>query len=349
MIGDVLRGVVPLLPFFCLALGLSALFGFTLLWIHQRWKPSKREEASRLPQKNAVSRFGGVGLLLAFVISLLLWPGFQFSPTIGALLSGGVLILFFGILDDIRPISWWWQLAFQLLLGGLLVFLGLKIEIMQGPFGGTVDFREWFSGMPLVILLLWLLLVMNAVNWLDGLDGLLGSVVCIGFGTLTLVSFFPEVRQPGLAGPSSILLGATLAFLFFNWPPGRIIAGTVGSYFLGFALAVLAISAGAKIATTVLVLIIPILDALFVLWERWRSGTSLFHPDGRHLHYRLRELGWSEKQIAVLYSLITLGMALLALSTQTLGKLLVFLGATLGLTLLSVLVQGWSQKIIPRV
>jgi UDP-GlcNAc:undecaprenyl-phosphate GlcNAc-1-phosphate transferase len=346
MSSDVLLGFVSFLPAVLIAFLTSVL----LLWNLQGWAvkyiPKRVVEKERIGLKYEKVRFGGIILVIAFWFGIIFWSGFSLSPTILALLVGSILIVPFGILDDIRPIPWWVQLLFQFLLGIVLISLGLRIEMMQSPLGGAIDFRNWIiPGVPVLALLIWLILVINAVNWLDGLDGLLGSVSCIGLATLALVSLFPEVGQPGLAAPALILLGATGAFLVFNWPPARLIAGTGGAYFLGFALAVLAVSAGAKVATTTLVLIIPILDALFVLWQRYREGASLFAPDGRHLHYRLIELGWSEKNILLFYTSLTLGMALLALTTDAFYKLIVLVVGVMVLGIFSLGLHKWQQSL----
>jgi UDP-N-acetylmuramyl pentapeptide phosphotransferase/UDP-N-acetylglucosamine-1-phosphate transferase len=95
--------------------------------------------------------------------------------------------------------------------------------------------------------------------------------------------------------------------------------------FLGFLIATLAVIAGTKIATAFLVLSLPIMDALLVIWQRLREGESLFHPDKRHLHFRLLELGWSERQIVAFFFSVTTIIAIIALNTQALGKLFALL------------------------
>jgi UDP-GlcNAc:undecaprenyl-phosphate GlcNAc-1-phosphate transferase len=92
--------------------------------------------------------------------------------------------------------------------------------------------------------------------------------------------------------------------------------------FMGFILAVLGLFAGAKIATTLLVMSVPIIDAIWVIFERWRAGTSIFSSDRRHLHFKLLELGWSQKMICFFYYVITALFAFIALNTQTWNKLI---------------------------
>jgi UDP-GlcNAc:undecaprenyl-phosphate GlcNAc-1-phosphate transferase len=83
--------------------------------------------------------------------------------------------------------------------------------------------------------------------------------------------------------------------------------------------------AGTKIATALMVLILPVTDALFVIGARLRAGVSIFEADERHLHYRLRTLGWGERHIVAFFILLTGTIGLLSLATVALGKFVTFL------------------------
>jgi UDP-GlcNAc:undecaprenyl-phosphate GlcNAc-1-phosphate transferase len=122
---------------------------------------------------------------------------------------------------------------------------------------------------------------------------------------------------------SAIAGGAILGFLVFNWHPAKIMAGTSGAWFFGFLLASLSIFAGAKIATVLLVSLIPILDLVRVVWKRYWAGNSIFQGgDSRHLHYQLLKLGLKEKQIVVLVSGVSAIVGLVALNLGAVGKVL---------------------------
>ncbi len=202
MFQSVMGDLSSYFPAVLVAFGTSSCILWGVLLATQYKPGGSRQEPMRQQVKEGLSRYGGVALIGALWCGLAAWSGFEFSPTLQALFFGSIAILIFGTIDDMRPISWPWQLCFQLGLGGLLLWLGMRIEIMQGIFGGTIDFRNWpIPFTPSLMLMAWLVLVMNAVNWLDGLDGLLGSVSLMGFGTLTLLRLFPEVNQPALAVP----------------------------------------------------------------------------------------------------------------------------------------------------
>ena len=226
---------------------------------------------------------------------------------------------------------------FQVAVTALIFIFGIRITALTNPFGGVWLLPYGDLILPgFLLLLVWVFLVMNAMNWLDGLDGLCGGVSFITFITIVFLSLKPEVYQPPIAILAIIGAGAVAGFLLFNMYPARILAGTVGSMFLGFLVATLAVIAGTKIATAFLVLSLPIADALFVIWQRLRDGVSIFQPDKRHLHYKLMELGWSERRIAGFFFLVTALIAGIALYTQALGKavaLLLVLGIIFSLLL----------------
>lgn len=273
-------------------------------------------------------RIGGICIILSFLLSVVLNRDLAWSLPLLSLtfLSGAILL--FGILDDWFDMAPGNQLAFQVLLGLGLFAAEVRILSIPLPFVGTIFLDRSFIGIfiGLVALLLWTVLMVNALNWADGVDGLLGSVSSIGFATILFLSLRPDVYQPTVAILSAGLLGVSLGFVIFNAPPAHIFAGTSGSFFFGFALSALAVFSGTKIATALLALSVPIADALWVVWERMRSGQSPFRGhDARHLHYRLRELGWSDRRIVIVYSIASALSAMLALGTQSLGKFAAFL------------------------
>jgi UDP-GlcNAc:undecaprenyl-phosphate GlcNAc-1-phosphate transferase len=108
------------------------------------------------------------------------------------------------------------------------------------------------------------------------------------------------------------LAGAALGFLIFNFSPARMFLGS-GAYLLGFALAVLSIIGGAKVATALLVLAIPILDVAWQILNRVRTGRSPFEADRGHLHHRLYDFRISSRTIVALYYALTATFGALAL------------------------------------
>lgn len=278
-----------------------------------------------------VRRFGGGAVIIAFLFAIFLNPQLIVTPVIAGMIVGSGAILLFGIWDDVVTFGWKAQLMFQLFLGVLLFVSGMRIFSLPMPFVGQVFVNTLPGGVMIgcIVLILWIVFVMNVLNWVDGIDGLLPSIATLAFLALLFLSISPQVNQPPLGILSVALTGAVLGLLLFNMPPSRFFAGTSGSFFIGFSLASLSVLSGAKIATAILVLSLPILDALWVFTERLQLGLSPFHGgDSRHLHYRLREIGWSDRHIVAGYTIYTGIVGVIALSTGSLGKTvaLLFLG-----------------------
>lgn len=291
-----------------------------------------------------VRRFGGAAVIGSFALSILMNPHLVLTPAILGIIVGSIGILFFGILDDIATLSWKLQLAFQISLGVVLFVSGLRIFSLPVPFVGQV-FVDTLPGgemLGIIVLILWVVFVMNALNWTDGIDGLLPSISIFAFFALFCLSISSRVDQPPLGIIAVVLAGAVLGLLVFNFPPSYFFPGTTGSFFIGFSLASLSILSGAKLATAILVLSLPMLDAIWVFVERLRCGQSPFRGgDLRHLHYRLRELGWSDRAIVSGYAAYTALVGGIALSFGSAGKTIAFL-------VLSILVGAFLFQVQKR-
>ena len=282
--------------------------------------------------------------MAAFIFTVLLDPNLVLSKAIIGLICGAILILFFGLWDDLYAQDWRVQLSFQVVLSLLMVIFGIRILSLNIPFDGTLFFTDQYWFLPSVFLtLIWFLVVMNAMNWLDGLDGLAGGVSFLGLITIMLIALRPEVNQPPVAILALAGAGAVLAFLLLNFYPARILLGTTGSLFLGFLIALLAIISGTKIATALMVLSLPIADALWVIIDRLRHKRSIFQADQSHLHYRLRDLGWSERKISWFFYGVTALISSLALSTTLMSKFIALV--LIGVVIVSVLFfVAWKSK-----
>jgi UDP-N-acetylmuramyl pentapeptide phosphotransferase/UDP-N-acetylglucosamine-1-phosphate transferase len=168
---------------------------------------------------------------------------------------------------------------------------------------------------------------MNTLNWLDGTDGLAGATAAVAFGTLALVSLLPSTQDSRTLAVASIGGATSMAFLIWNWPPARFQLGTSGVWFLGLYLGLAAIVGGGKIATTLLVLAWPAADAASVIVQRLAEGKAPWRGDRtRHLHYRLRAAGFSDRSIVLLATLVSAVCGLGAVLLQTSHKVLLLGG-----------------------
>ncbi|MGB9722320.1 MAG: glycosyltransferase family 4 protein [Chloroflexia bacterium] len=308
---------------FSVALLLSA--GLTPL--ARRWGERAgwfRHPAPRHVHTRPTARSGGLALALSataallFVLFLSPRPAIE-AVRVGLLLVGSLLSFALILRDDVREMSPLAKLAVQVgtalfavfpyfLAPGLKPPLGLVIEQVQNPLGGTIYLP---TAMAIPFTLFWIMGMMNTVNWLDGLDGLAGGVTAIA----ALLLFIHTLRlgQYSLAPLCLALLGACLGFLPYNFHPARIFMGDSGAMYLGYFLAILSIIGGAKIATALLVLGVPILDVAWVIIFRLSRGRSPLQADRGHLHHRLLDLGLSQVQIVLLFYGFCAGFGALAL------------------------------------
>lgn len=256
-------------------------------------------------------RHGGIPIALALIVAILVSLPFPRSDTtepsklIGLMLGIAVVALV-GAYDDARELKPLPQFATQFAAAGLAAVSGVVIHEIPDPFGGVIRL-EWLA---LPFTLFWIVGMMNTINWLDGLDGLAAGVTAIASAVLFAHTF--RLAQFSLALLPLALAGAALGFLLFNFPPARIFLGS-GAYVLGFTLGVLSIIGGAKVASALLALAIPILDVAWQILNRVRAGRSPFAADRGHLHHRLYDQGHSPRAIVALYYVLTAAFGALAL------------------------------------
>jgi UDP-GlcNAc:undecaprenyl-phosphate/decaprenyl-phosphate GlcNAc-1-phosphate transferase len=304
--------VIPLVAF-ALALALTPVS----MRLARAWgvvQPPRRE---RDIHRGVIPRMGGVAMGVAFIVAALLS---RFMPVpfldpnedirfTGLLIGAGITLLF-GMVDDRWELPPWPQFAVQFLVAGIAIYYLIFIEVFNNPFTNReIEPLSWWLMVPLTIF--WFLGTMNTVNFLDGLDGLATGVAAIA--SAVFAAHMIHEQQYSVALLSLALFGATLGLLPYNFNPARVFIGSSGAFFLGYTLAALAIMAGAKVATLLLVLGIPILDVAWQIISRVRRGHSPMRGDRGHLHHRLYDSGLSQRQVVLLYWAVSGSFGLLAL------------------------------------
>ncbi len=264
-------------------------------------------------------------------------PDFNIVPLkfFTAILLGGLVLTIGGFLDDKFNLPPKYSWFFPALASLIIVFsgIGVGIKAISNPFGPpiAIDFSFQYLifnfHLPALLVWLWLMGMIYTTKFLDGLDGLTTGIGAIGAFTMFALSMTENVNQPITANLAIILAGSLLGFLFHNFNPASIFLGEAGSTFIGFILGVLAVILGAKIATALLIMGIPILDVAWVLVRRIFYRSSPFSGDRRHLHFRLLDIGFSQKKAVLLLYAISAVFGFTAISLQSIGKLiaLVFL------------------------
>lgn len=312
-----IKYLVPFLISF--ALSVFLIFVIKYLAGQFRWKNRSSE---RHIHRGQVFRIGGIAMVIAFNLAILLNRDLAMTYQLTGMMIGSFILLAVGLWDDMREVFWKTQLFYQVAVAIMVFIFGVRIYYITNPLQGGIISLDSSLGVifSIFLVIVWIVLMLNSMNWLDGIDGLSGGISFIGALTIFFLSLHPEVNQPPVAIMSLAFAGAVLGFLIFNFYPSLILAGTSGSMFMGFMLAALAIFAGTKIATAILIMSLPLIDFIWVIGERIKNKKSIFEADKNHLHHKLLELGWSQRKIALFFYVITALVAIVALNTRFIGK-----------------------------
>ena len=319
-----------LLPFI-LALGLSLIFTPIIKKIAEKFGFVDIPNERKIHQK-IIARMGGLAIFLSFAIVTLIffltkkdffifapWHDYNLVAKFTGIIIGALILVIVGLVDDKKTLSPWTKLGAQIIAALIVIISGTRIEYLNNPLGGFINFNLAVS---YLISLVWIVGIINVVNFLDGLDGLAAGVSFFAAISIFFLSLLLTVYQPATAFLSIVLAGSILGFLPYNFNPAKIFMGDSGSLFLGYALAILSIISGAKMATALLVLGFPIIDGLWVVARRVARHESPFKPDKTHLHHRLLSIGLSVKGAVILLWMISLIFGLLGIISTAYGKLI---------------------------
>ena len=235
-------------------------------------------------------------------------------------------------IDDSKGIPSVVKLVAQIIAAIIVIMCGIRIENFTLPFTDNKIFmNEIFS---FILTLGWIVGITNAINLIDGLDGL-SSGVCL-ISCLSLLIIFSLNGSPIIAIVLiTALAGAIVGFLPFNFSPAKTFIGDTGSNFMGFSLSIISILGVAKTYTAIvliapiIVLALPIFDTLFAIVRRIIKGKSIkavLKPDKGHLHHRLMQKGYTQKQaVLIMYGITAiLGMFAIILLESGIWKALSF-------------------------
>ncbi len=276
----------------------------------------RRHEKQPLPRLGGIAIFGGfvVAVIVAQALPVPRLDSYEVIRLAGLLL-GGTVIFLFGLLDDIFTFGFFTQAVGQILAAAIAIIFQIFIEFFNNPLTGQQT-DPWPHLVTVTLSLFWLGLMMNTVNFLDGLDGLAAGVAFIGGAMLFINSAFRvEPAQLSVSLLPLALMGACLGFLLFNFHPSMIIMGG-GAHFLGYTLGALSIIGGAKMATILLVMGLPLMDLVWQAMNRLRQGRNPFQGDRGHLHFRLIDSGrFNQQQVVVAYYVFCALFGLLTLVT----------------------------------
>ncbi|MBQ8807930.1 MAG: undecaprenyl/decaprenyl-phosphate alpha-N-acetylglucosaminyl 1-phosphate transferase [Clostridia bacterium] len=307
---------------------------------------------NRRMHKRPTARLGGLAIFLGFIISAIIFS--HMNCELAGILIGCCIIVTLGVFDDIYALSAKLKLAIQLIAALCPVIAGVCIDFVRVPSFISEYGYVGLGWAAIPVTMIWIVGITNAINLLDGLDGLACGVSSIS--ALTLLCIAIIVGEPGVAFITSALAGACFGFLPYNFNPAKLFMGDTGSLFLGFVLASISVQglfkgyAVISIAAPLLILGLPIFDTASAILRRLKNHQPIMSPDRGHLHHRLIDAGFSQKQaVSTIYLLciILCAAAVLLIATGAISwwvLLAVLLGFTLFLWLTPLFIELRSEK-----
>ncbi len=271
--------------------------------------------------KKPTPTMGGVGVYVAFVVTIIVYSIFDHSwdnIRLGILISATGMFLL-GLYDDIKHITPPAKLLGQILAASVVIFMGFITAFFTPRLYGNI-----IAQIPNILLsFIWLVGITNAINLIDNMDGLAGGISLI---TAIILSYlFWKVGNVTLLALSLAMAGSLLGFLVFNFPPASIFMGDSGSLFIGFTLAVLAIARQpqasnvfAILGVPTIVFLMPILDTTLVTITRIIRGQSPSQGGQDHTSHRLIAFGLSEKQALVVLYGVAIASGVVAIVLESL-------------------------------
>lgn len=250
--------------------------------------------------KKPTPYLGGLSIYFAFVFSIIFFvfkkPEFK-EPKLLGIILGATIIMFLGLIDDLKNLSYQIKLLGQLVGAIILILFDIKINFIE----------NLFVSIPLTIL--WVIGITNAFNTIDIMDGLAGGIgIIVSFTFFLIGTILPNFSVCIL---SIILAGSLSGFLKFNFPNASIFMGDCGSLFIGFILAAFSLAESYTIKNNIsifaplLILGVPIYDIFSVMILRTLKKQSIFKGSEDHLAIRLNVIFKNKTKVVIILCLIT--------------------------------------------
>ena len=281
-----------------------------------------------------IPRGGGIPLFLGIFLPALFF--LPLNATFFAIFSASFLALVIGIIDDRlnaqgKDVSPYVRFSVNIVTAIIVVASGISIKFITNPFGGIlhldtisimIPFTQFNLLLSDIVSVLWLVWVMNMLNWSKGVDGQMPGIVAISAIIIGILSIQLNtgIQQAADAQLSFLIAGSALGFLIYNYYPAKIFPG-YGATAVYLLLGVASILSSAKLATAILVMGVPIVDAIFIIIRRLLNKKSPFKGDKNHLHHLLLKRGFNQRQIALFYWCISAILGILALFLESASKI----------------------------
>ncbi len=248
-----------------------------------------------------IPRLGGIAVFIGFSVSTMVFC--DVTPSLLALWFGGLIIVVLGILDDIFRLRALIKFVVQIGVAFVAVSQGLTISFIN-LFGNYITLGIF----EIPVTIIWIVGLTNAINLIDGLDGLSCGISAICSFSLLLCTIMLG-ENPEITLLTGILAASCLGFLPFNTNPAKIFIGDTGALFLGYTLSILSLQGLFKTHTILSFMIplsifgFPLFETVFSFLRRILHGKNPFAPDRGHIHHKLIDFGFNQKQsVGILYS-----------------------------------------------
>ncbi len=291
----------------------------------------------RRMHKVAMPLLGGIAIFTAFVIAVVAFCDLnENTKAISGLLLGALFIVFTGILDDRFNLNPFLKLAMQIVAACIVTFFGVTIDKI-GIFQSNGEMYS-LGKLSIPFTIIWIVAVTNAVNLIDGLDGLSCGISAISAFSILISSFFMPDTPYFAILLTAILAGACLGFLPYNFNPAKIFMGDTGAMFLGFALSVISILGVFKTTAVIsywvpfIAFAVPLGDTTFAFIRRILHGKNPFSADRGHIHHKLIDMGFNQRQsVTILYAIsLIFGIAAVLFAIKhPLGGIIIILSAVI--------------------
>ncbi len=297
-----------------------------------------------------IPRMGGLAIFIGFLAAVLIFVPHQ-RELVG-LLSGAIILIIMGIIDDMKELPAKVKIVGQILAAVVAYSFGIRIDWITNPWGGMLHVRE----ISFIITIFWIVGITNTINFIDGLDGLASGVSAIIAMAMAILAF--NGNNMFVTMIMMAVLGSTLGFLPYNFNPARIFMGDTGALFLGYILAVASVMGAFKNATTlvtfaVLAIGLPIFDTTFAIIRRFLNKQPIMSADRGHMHHRLLDMGFNQKQAVGILYLISGSFCFLAvgmdfISDQIAIIFMITTGIVIGLLMIVMLIGIHKTKSEPE-
>jgi len=338
----------------------SVLFGISslLTWLMLSRVRIMDVPNARSSHHSPIPRGGGVAIVVTFLLGVIAIDLLGDKTPLGqqyfwAFLGSALLIAVISFIDDLTGQGFLVKLATQVLAALFVVASGIVLDQFSVPFVGNLQL-PWLGA---VLTVLWIVGLTNTYNFMDGIDGLAALTAVIASAFFAYITFFHGSLFIYITS-YTILAGAG-GFLLFNRPPARIFLGDVGSAFLGFIFAVMAIVAARYDHSHTSFLVMPLLllhflfDTLVTLCRRVLAGENITQAHRTHAYQLLQRMGWSHGRVTLCYAVLGLlqgGAAMLMVEIGGESRLWVFVPFLVLYSLAYALIVQHARRLdVPRI